>query len=167
MNFFNQTIQEPNDNLKKNVCPDGGSCSDVQTCCLSISGEYGCCPDPKAVCCSDNLHCCPRGTMCNLNQGTCNTVNETITYLMERKILIHIVKSIICQDNRSQCDNDQTCCILRNGSYACCPSPNAVCCSDMVHCCPYRTHCNLNKGTCDDYRFPFKPTKSSCLMHKL
>lgn len=41
------------------VCPDQKSvCSDSSTCCLLESGAYGCCPLPKAVCCSDQIHCC-------------------------------------------------------------------------------------------------------------
>ena len=44
----------------------------------------------------------------------------------------------------------QTCCPTGiPGVAGCCPSPNAVCCSDMIHCCPQNTVCNLAKGTCD------------------
>ncbi|CAH3127458.1 unnamed protein product [Pocillopora meandrina] len=44
------------------VCPDGQSeCPEGNTCCKLTSGEYGCCPLPNAVCCSDGVHCCPNG----------------------------------------------------------------------------------------------------------
>lgn len=43
------------------VCPDGSECLDYETCCMMDTGHYGCCPLPKAVCCSDEEHCCPEG----------------------------------------------------------------------------------------------------------
>ena len=47
------------------VCPDRMSqCPDANTCCKLESGEWGCCPLPNAVCCSDHQHCCPSGYSC-------------------------------------------------------------------------------------------------------
>ena len=31
----------------------------------------GCCPAPNAVCCPDHLHCCPHGTVCDVQHGRC------------------------------------------------------------------------------------------------
>ncbi len=46
----------------KETCADGKSeCPTGTSCCQLDSGEYGCCPLPNAVCCSDHLHCCPSG----------------------------------------------------------------------------------------------------------
>lgn len=42
-------------------CLDGSQCLDYETCCMMDTGHYGCCPLPKAVCCSDEEHCCPEG----------------------------------------------------------------------------------------------------------
>ncbi|KAG1650822.1 Granulin [Nymphon striatum] len=42
----------------KKTCPDGFSC------CKLPLGDYGCCPIPNAVCCSDHIHCCPEGSSC-------------------------------------------------------------------------------------------------------
>jgi hypothetical protein len=54
------------------VCPDQSSlCPLGNTCCLRASGEYGCCPDLNAVCCSDGEHCCPEGNTCDLSNGKC------------------------------------------------------------------------------------------------
>jgi len=48
------------------ACPDGQSeCPSGNTCCKLSSGGYGCCPLPKATCCSDGVHCCPEGYSCN------------------------------------------------------------------------------------------------------
>ena len=53
-------------------CPDSDiKCPAGHSCCLSLNGKYGCCPFPDAVCCSDNLHCCPGGFKCNVTDGTC------------------------------------------------------------------------------------------------
>ena len=51
------------------VCPDGEStCQDGYTCCKVVYG-YGCCPLYNAVCCSDEKHCCPSGSVCD--DGKC------------------------------------------------------------------------------------------------
>ena len=42
-------------------CDDGSSCPTGTTCCKLSSGDWGCCPYPKAVCCDDGEHCCPQG----------------------------------------------------------------------------------------------------------
>jgi len=47
------------------ICPDGLSrCDEKETCCKLSNGDWGCCPLPKAVCCSDGVHCCPHGYKC-------------------------------------------------------------------------------------------------------
>ena len=44
--------------LQSVPCPDGQSvCPDDSTCCPLNSGQFGCCPLPKAVCCDDHQHC--------------------------------------------------------------------------------------------------------------
>jgi hypothetical protein len=49
-------------------CPDGkGICDEGQTCCLSSTGEYNCCPAPNATCCSDKIHCCPNSFTCKVD----------------------------------------------------------------------------------------------------
>lgn len=53
-------------------CSDGRShCPDGYTCCVAPSGSYSCCPLKDAVCCDDNVHCCPHGTVCNPDRGAC------------------------------------------------------------------------------------------------
>ncbi|KAI6178546.1 Granulin [Aphelenchoides besseyi] len=52
-------------------CGDGSSCPSGTTCCDIGSGQYGCCPIPDAVCCSDKLHCCPQGMICDTTHSMC------------------------------------------------------------------------------------------------
>jgi len=70
-----QSKEDVNDN---NVCPGGSTCPGDQTCCPIGGGEYGCCPFPNAVCCSDQAHCCPQGKRCNLSAGTCDSSLQEI-----------------------------------------------------------------------------------------
>ncbi len=44
-------------------------CPGETTCCKLASGQYGCCPFPKAICCSDGEHCCPNGYTCDIAAG--------------------------------------------------------------------------------------------------
>jgi hypothetical protein len=53
------------------VCPGGGSCSGTAACCRTYSGQYNCCNYPTDVCCSDGLHCCARGTICDQKNLKC------------------------------------------------------------------------------------------------
>lgn len=62
------------------LCPDRRTkCDDGATCCELSQGRYGCCPLPSAVCCSDHLHCCPKGTECDVQHGQCRTL---VSYLL-------------------------------------------------------------------------------------
>ena len=162
----------------KVVCPDAAtSCPSGYTCCKLASGDYGCCPHKKAVCCNDGKHCCPHGTKCNLAAGTCDgsgriekvlpemtkitAVNE---YSSEKiKASEKIVKDVTCPDKISSCPSHNTCCKLSSGEYGCCPMEHAVCCSDGEHCCPSGTRCNLASSTCvrgNSFVKMFKKTKA-------
>ncbi|EAL65602.1 granulin domain-containing protein [Dictyostelium discoideum AX4] len=55
--------------------------------------------------------------------------------------------SVKCPDG-SLCPNSNTCCSASDGSYACCPTPNAQCCSDKQHCCPYQFTCGNGGNIC-------------------
>ncbi|KAG7219798.1 hypothetical protein INR49_018820, partial [Caranx melampygus] len=138
------------------VCPDGGMCEDRNTCCKNTMGGYGCCPLPHAECCSDHLHCCFEGTLCDLVHKTC--VNKTaslpwVTRLPTKQAwfvpqLDDTVKAVICPDQESECPDDTTCCELPGGSWGCCPLTKAVCCEDKRHCCPEGTQCDLVHSKC-------------------
>ena len=140
ISFFEK--QPPLNNV---VCPDGQSqCPDGNTCCKLSSGQYGCCPLPQAVCCSDHLHCCPNGYTCDVSAGTCTRGAEKISFFKKQPSL----KNVICPDGQSECPDGNTCCKLSSGQYGCCPLPQAVCCSDHLHCCPNGYTCDVSAGTC-------------------
>ena len=133
------------------ICPDGQSeCPDGNTCCKLSSGEWGCCPLPQAVCCSDGVHCCPNGYTCNVSSGTCSRGSESTAILQKISTLKEKaeVSSVICPDGQSECPDGNTCCKLSSGQWGCCPLPQAVCCSDGVHCCPNGYTCDVSAGTC-------------------
>ncbi|VDI48807.1 Hypothetical predicted protein, partial [Mytilus galloprovincialis] len=103
-------------------CPDGQSeCKTGQTCCKLASGQYGCCPIPKAVCCTDGKHCCPEGTTCDVSSGKCNRGEIAVMDWFEK--VPANVGSVKCPDGQSECKTGQTCCKLASGQYGCCPIP--------------------------------------------
>ncbi|XP_071812567.1 uncharacterized protein [Apostichopus japonicus] len=129
------------------TCPGGQSeCPDGNTCCLLSSGQYGCCPLPNAVCCSDHLHCCPNGYTCDVSGGTCSQGSEIMNWF--EKTEVFTVGTVTCPGGQSECPDGNTCCLLSSGQYGCCPLPNAVCCSDHLHCCPNGYTCDVSGGTC-------------------
>lgn len=131
------------------ICPDGGMCEDGNTCCQTPGGGYGCCPLLNAECCSDHLHCCHEGTLCDMEHGTC--VNKTHTLEWVRRVgakQITRAQAVVCPDQESECPDDTTCCQMPDGTWGCCPMPNAVCCDDRRHCCPQGTTCDLSHSKC-------------------
>ncbi len=61
------------------ICPDGQSqCPNASSCCKLASGQWGCCPVVKAVCCTDKETCCPNGYTCG-SGGTCEKGSEIIS----------------------------------------------------------------------------------------
>ncbi|KAL3216424.1 hypothetical protein MRX96_051188 [Rhipicephalus microplus] len=137
-------------------CPDGNKCDDNQTCCQLRSGSYGCCRYHHAVCCDDKVHCCPKGYMCNAKAERCTNGNLTafpLSRIIQKRIrrpanrILVDVPNEKCPDG-NKCDDEQTCCQLRSGSYGCCPYHHAVCCDDKVHCCPEGYKCNAKAERC-------------------
>jgi len=139
-------------------CPGGkAACPDGTTCCKLTSGEYGCCPFAKAVCCADHLHCCPTGYTCDTAGGTCKQDELSVPWAQKFPATKHqprVVAAledgpVVCPDKKSQCPEGSTCCQLSGGAWGCCPLPEAVCCKDGQHCCPKGTTCNTAQGRCD------------------
>ena len=142
------------------ICPDGKSmCSDSETCCQMKSGDYGCCPLPNAVCCTDNVHCCPSGYTCNLETVSCDRQGhkmplfdqisaKPVSHQINKGNLVQVLslKRVMCPDHSSYCQDGNTCCKTETGTYACCPLPFAVCCPDHIHCCPNGYSCS--QGFC-------------------
>uniref|UniRef100_A0A3Q2ZK57 Granulin b n=1 Tax=Hippocampus comes TaxID=109280 RepID=A0A3Q2ZK57_HIPCM len=126
-------------------CPNKTwTCPDETTCCQTSPGEYGCCPMPDATCCSDGLHCCPHGTICNLAAATCDDPANGAAS-------VRAISPPNTKCNESMvCPGTSTCCQDVAGDWACCPLKEAVCCHDGFHCCPHGKRCNLEAKTCDD-----------------
>uniref|UniRef100_A0A224YU92 Granulin n=1 Tax=Rhipicephalus zambeziensis TaxID=60191 RepID=A0A224YU92_9ACAR len=135
------------------TCPDGHKCLSGQTCCPLSSTRYGCCPLPNAVCCDDDQHCCPEGYTCNAGSGTCELGDRSVPMVqkgpafVDAALIQAAIRNEICPDG-NECDDDQTCCQLRSGSYGCCPYNHAVCCDDKVHCCPEGYTCDTKASRC-------------------
>jgi len=116
-------------------------------------GSYGCCPIPNAVCCSDELHCCPKNTQCDTAKGSCITKDNYGQEWFKKQPAGSLKKvevelgPLVCPDGTS-CDARNTCCATDANSYGCCPFPNAVCCKDSAFCCPEGHTCGDKPGDC-------------------
>ncbi|XP_048059688.1 granulin a isoform X5 [Megalobrama amblycephala] len=136
-------------------CDDTKSCPDGSTCCKTKDGGWACCPLPEAVCCDDFIHCCPHGTTCNVAAGSCDDPSGSTPWLEKLPIqrqnvaVTQVSSDVPCDDTKS-CPDGSTCCKTKDGGWACCPLPEAVCCDDFIHCCPHGTTCNVAAGSCDD-----------------
>lgn len=56
--------------------------------------------------------------------------------------------AVQCPDAITECPDQNTCCLMSNNKYGCCPLPSATCCSDHEHCCPFGFNCDVFKQTC-------------------
>ncbi|XP_029013949.1 granulin a [Betta splendens] len=143
----------PRQNVEaRNVpCNSTASCPDGTTCCKTKDGGWACCPFPEAVCCNDFLHCCPHGKQCNLAAGTCDGETGVLPWAEKLPVIPRQnveARNVPCNSTAS-CPDGTTCCKTKDGGWACCPFPEAVCCNDFLHCCPHGKQCNLAAGTCD------------------
>ncbi|XP_025717515.2 progranulin isoform X3 [Callorhinus ursinus] len=118
-------------------CQVDAHCSPGYSCLLTISGTSSCCPFPEAVSCADGRHCCPRGYHCRADGRSCSQRSDT-----------NPLGAIQCPDSQFECPNSSTCCTMLDGSWGCCPMPQASCCEDKVHCCPHGTSCDLAHARC-------------------
>ncbi|XP_016088172.1 granulins-like isoform X2 [Sinocyclocheilus grahami] len=136
-------------------CNDTAACPDGTTCCKTKEGGWACCPLPEAVCCDDFIHCCPHGKKCNVAAGTCEDPSCSGVPWVEQVPVQPIISQdkqtsdVPCNDTAA-CPDGTTCCKTKEGGWACCPLPEAVCCDDFVHCCPNGTTCNVAAGSCDE-----------------
>ncbi|XP_067313323.1 progranulin-like [Pseudorasbora parva] len=63
MNLSNPE-ESDSDSVSRVRCDSTSSCPGTDTCCLTASGSWRCCPKRKAVCCTGGLTCCPKGYYC-------------------------------------------------------------------------------------------------------
>ncbi|KAM4717217.1 granulin a [Anableps anableps] len=146
--------QEVQEQVKDVPCDDTTACPDGSTCCKTQEGGWACCPLPEAVCCEDFIHCCPKGKKCNVAAGKCEDGLLSIPWLEKKPAISKQdvpvqVKDVPCDDTTA-CPDGSTCCKTQEGTWACCPLPEAVCCEDFIHCCPKGKKCNVAAGKCED-----------------
>ncbi|XP_024127525.1 granulin a isoform X1 [Oryzias melastigma] len=131
-------------------CDSTAACPDQTTCCKTAEGGWACCPLPEAVCCEDFIHCCPKGKTCNLAAQSCDGGEGSVPML--EKIPSYLKQNVKMQnvscDSSASCPDQTTCCKTTQGTWACCPLPEAVCCDDHEHCCPSGTTCDLATLSC-------------------
>ncbi|XP_017284938.1 progranulin [Kryptolebias marmoratus] len=137
--------------VKDVPCDGTTGCPDGTTCCKTQQGGWACCPLTEAVCCEDHLHCCPKGQKCNLAAQTCDDgllsvpLAKKIPSIPRKDVQLQ-VKDVPC-DPTHACPDGNTCCKNTADIWACCPLPEAVCCSDRIHCCPKGYTCT-GQGSC-------------------
>ena len=88
------------------------------------------CSSPyQATCCSDQQHCCPQDTTCDIPEGKCNKKDEVLTWTTESLALLTL-GNIKCDDTH-YCPEGNTCCKILTGTWGCCPLPK-VCLSVLI-----------------------------------
>uniref|UniRef100_A0A669F2G6 Granulin a n=1 Tax=Oreochromis niloticus TaxID=8128 RepID=A0A669F2G6_ORENI len=137
--------------VKDVPCDDTSACPDGTTCCKTQEGGWACCPMPEAVCCEDFIHCCPKGKKCNLEAQTCEDGLTSVPWAKKVPAIIKQKveeKKVPC-DHTAACPDNTTCCKTKEGRWACCRMPEAVCCNDHKHCCPNGTTCDQTSMSCN------------------
>ncbi|XP_077416021.1 granulin a [Vanacampus margaritifer] len=125
------------ENQRANVifCDDRTFCKDFATCCKTPTGDWGCCPLSKAVCCPDGKYCCPTGFRCDKENDMCvkgymavpwyRKLPASASSVLPPQTLVAAVKPGVVQcDDKSQCKDGQTCCKISPTDWGCCPFAN-------------------------------------------
>ncbi|XP_066498952.1 granulin a isoform X2 [Hoplias malabaricus] len=144
--WYTKIAAESSSDLSSIRCDSQTNCPIGATCCRLGSGKWGCCPLPEATCCSDREHCCPKGFMCDEDTGSCVKSILLQVETVPLTSIRHLQTDKQCGGGYT-CSESETCCRTSQTSWSCCPSPQAVCCSDMKHCCPAGYVCE-NNGMC-------------------
>ncbi|XP_075033394.1 progranulin-like isoform X3 [Mixophyes fleayi] len=147
--WYNKTPALKQDATVK--CDDVTECPGTSTCCRLASGEWGCCPFEKAVCCPDKVHCCPNGFACD--GGSCTS--EAVSIPWSNKTPALKQDATVKCDDVTECPGTSTCCRLASGEWGCCPFEKAVCCPDKVHCCPNGYTCDGGSCTSEAVSIPW------------
>lgn len=80
------------------------------------------------MCCDDHTHCCPHGTVCNLEAETCDSQTGSwppvgwVAKVPALSVSAAQVKDEKC-DKQTRCPVGTTCCKKDSGLWACCPLP--------------------------------------------
>uniref|UniRef100_A0A3B4A2S0 Granulins domain-containing protein n=1 Tax=Periophthalmus magnuspinnatus TaxID=409849 RepID=A0A3B4A2S0_9GOBI len=120
--------KEEDDEEGRVHCSNQHACPRNSTCCRLGHRRWGCCPLPKAVCCTDHQHCCPAGYQCDLAQQMCvqSSVSTPFTTTQNSPTPTPTptpTPAPQCED-KSSCPDHNTCCQLASGEYGCCPLEN-------------------------------------------
>ncbi|XP_074835320.1 progranulin isoform X2 [Carettochelys insculpta] len=132
------------------LCDEQTRCPNGHMCCQLETRAWGCCPLEEAVCCQDQVHCCPKGYTCDLARGSCQQGLLSVPWLEKTPVRVRAPprgQDVRC-DEQTSCPDGSTCCRLEMGAWGCCPLVEAVCCQDHVHCCPKGYTCDLARGSC-------------------
>lgn len=185
--FFILFLSKISSSVSKVVCPNSAySCKDGQTCCELRAGGYGCCPMPQATCCSDEIHCCPHGTTCDMSRLVC-VRPVLVGYLEGVSFHSEITQEMMVKtkadfnaNSRSSLDvilaapaaddfdsSDHVECTAGNGDTYVCPD-NTKCCpdDDIVLCCPDpQGVCCANQKYCCPLNFicSSNPDETNCV----
>ncbi|KAH8857087.1 granulin [Schistosoma japonicum] len=153
------------------LCPDHQStCTKDHSCCQLLDKSWGCCPLKNGICCSDHFHCCPAGSVCDLeskrcilhldnnNQSTRKIVSDA--FIMPKSVLTSSdslysrpIKSIGSISVKAKwcgaCGDNWACCPdISFNSWSCCPYVGGECCIGQNTCCPPGSRCLAN-GKCE------------------
>uniref|UniRef100_A0A4W4H4Q7 Granulins domain-containing protein n=2 Tax=Electrophorus electricus TaxID=8005 RepID=A0A4W4H4Q7_ELEEL len=64
-------------------------CPAANTCCKTLTGQWGCCPYILGQCCKDGKHCCERGYECDVTFSSCKKKGFlSIPAQLKRKALL-------------------------------------------------------------------------------
>uniref|UniRef100_A0A1I7Y2R3 Granulin n=2 Tax=Steinernema glaseri TaxID=37863 RepID=A0A1I7Y2R3_9BILA len=136
-------------------CPDQSHCPSDSSCCMLYDGSYGCCPYQNAVCCKDQIHCCPSNTHCHEEAGRCLNHVTGLTHPMKKKfparpqhsVIFRTSTDVACDEGKHFCAATDRCTSQEDGGFGCCPLKFHSC-GDEVHCCQEGAMCNEVNFNC-------------------
>lgn len=80
---------------------------------------------------NEGFKCDTRNSRCVKGEDDQSSI--FIPFHLRVELLLGVGKDILCPDNQTSCKDTQTCCLVDDTTYGCCPIREALCCDDKVH----------------------------------
>jgi len=141
---------------KLHCCPEGTTCNLVQQTCDSTNAAMQWIKSVALLRDSDHAQVEVNHAQVEVDHAQAEIshaqLEENQGYSVAKSSVLSEVTSngdrTVCPDPSVSCPDYNTCCLMPNHQWVCCPLYRAVCCRDGFHCCAAGSRCDPSSFRC-------------------